>query len=987
MIKPATPRYNAQAFPIQPDRIIVGYDVSEGSGTTLTNRGRAAFSPIAGTDGTITTEVWDSDAEGPSLSFAAITVKSNASGADYIFPNLTVSCKCSPILNSLAGVIYNLKSGGGNGDLRLRKLADNTVRLQFNDNGTVRYYAWTPSAGEHHFIARVTPTGFYAWMDGVLGTPTLDPSTSTNPVRVGNGTSWELINGITALRVYTAWDVALSDYEIGHLWTDPYLPYREAPSSYFADWVGTYAARVTSTTARFQHVASLSLAGTARYRVKTAATIAGVDGATPSAAVTTTTPGAALTIDVTVTANTLMYFQEEWSPDGTNWYPFPGGIGSFNNQNEAIHVFGDGHPMQDAGAGPLPATPITGLDCIFDRTTGAYLATPGVRQYRFLSTYRYSTKLGIPHTKVSLGDEEYVDSVPLVADTAYHDDNDADVFDYFARLKNHIRAYIKDSAFEKDAGNHDGRGLQHQSLITGISHSRSLQKQATVAMKLFFPMPIDTTYTLGGERNSDADWKVPLGTPILGTSDGLNGVANQAWRDYAIDDADGLNATPLENYWGRYYGNAAIFHLDAYRYAGSIQGPATFGSFSDWRLGSTQKNWLRAGLKAARAAGKRWIILFIHTVPGGDYTEDHPPDPGPYGRGSGRHIGDRTRGEGYYAGLTPPIMEPTDQQWLYTQCLEFGIAFIIKGHDHRHSSVLLENGTRIITVASSNAAPSWIDEAMDNSYGTPQSLGTLDHTGAAIGGGVEFMYNCGGLLTITPSATSCVLNYYQTTFNTDGSDAHGDMCNPDLAAMQFVALATSTITGGSITVAGDWDRVGGVYLNSGLPSDDTWATLPQNLMTAGRMARANSTAYSLGDIRIPAAGANHLMFECTTAGTSAGSEPAGLLTAVNGGTVTDGTVVWTARPLTQLLSGAALPTSFENVNASGAIPCVGADTTVVKALVVPRLLRTDTISDPPTPIPQPVLGGIGSIGGTSGIGGSNNGVVGASIGTGIIGGA
>lgn len=58
-------------------------------------------------------------------------------------------------------------------------------------------------------------------------------------------------------------------------------------------------------------------------------------------------------------------------------------------------------------------------------------------------------------------------------------------------------------------------------------------------------------------------------------------------------------------------------------------------------------------------------------------------------------------------------------------------------------------------------------------------------------------------------------------------------------------------------------------------------------------ARANSTAYSLNDVRKVATNSGRIFF-CTTAGTSAGSEPAGYASAVDGGSVTDGTAVFRA---------------------------------------------------------------------------------------------
>ncbi len=57
--------------------------------------------------------------------------------------------------------------------------------------------------------------------------------------------------------------------------------------------------------------------------------------------------------------------------------------------------------------------------------------------------------------------------------------------------------------------------------------------------------------------------------------------------------------------------------------------------------------------------------------------------------------------------------------------------------------------------------------------------------------------------------------------------------------------------------------------------------------------RANTTVYALGNI-IKLASNVGRVFVCTTAGTSAGSEPAGYASAVDGGSVTDGTAVFRA---------------------------------------------------------------------------------------------
>lgn len=61
----------------------------------------------------------------------------------------------------------------------------------------------------------------------------------------------------------------------------------------------------------------------------------------------------------------------------------------------------------------------------------------------------------------------------------------------------------------------------------------------------------------------------------------------------------------------------------------------------------------------------------------------------------------------------------------------------------------------------------------------------------------------------------------------------------------------------------------------------------------GVTARANAHAYSLGDMIKLASNPGRVFF-CTTAGTSAGSEPGGYASAVDGGSVTDNTAVFRA---------------------------------------------------------------------------------------------
>lgn len=92
----------------------------------------------------------------------------------------------------------------------------------------------------------------------------------------------------------------------------------------------------------------------------------------------------------------------------------------------------------------------------------------------------------------------------------------------------------------------------------------------------------------------------------------------------------------------------------------------------------------------------------------------------------------------------------------------------------------------------------------------------------------------------------------------------------DTLGVTHSSRATSSLTGGFATLTVD---------------NSDW--------TQTAASRANTTAYALGAaFKVP----DNLgrLFVCTTAGTTAGAEPAGYATALDGNTVTDGTAVFTA---------------------------------------------------------------------------------------------
>ena len=100
------------------------------------------------------------------------------------------------------------------------------------------------------------------------------------------------------------------------------------------------------------------------------------------------------------------------------------------------------------------------------------------------------------------------------------------------------------------------------------------------------------------------------------------------------------------------------------------------------------------------------------------------------------------------------------------------------------------------------------------------------------------------------------------------------------------------------------------------PGEATALTADTSAWDTAATARANTHAYALGDIIKLSSNPDRLFF-CTTAGTSAGSEPGGYASAVDGDTVTDNTAVFRAgwRFKTTVTLTSPDPAQAGNVNA------------------------------------------------------------------------
>lgn len=191
-------------------------------------------------------------------------------------------------------------------------------------------------------------------------------------------------------------------------------------------------------------------------------------------------------------------------------------------------------------------------------------------------------------------------------------------------------------------------------------------------------------------------------------------------------------------------------------------------------------------------------------------------------------------------------------------------------------------------VGASDAAVSWTANS------TTQANNTIDITGssagyfAAFGASITAIEWNNNTLTGTPASGFkfySALTSGELVITTDGTGTAIDPGDVEFAAgTAFATVVAPTVTA-DISITGMSNTVGA---NTRLQII--------NQAAAAAASRANSTAYSAGDVRLRQTGAGSentagLYLRCTTSGISDASPPTWNTTV--GGTTTDGTVVWT----------------------------------------------------------------------------------------------
>jgi hypothetical protein len=146
--------------------------------------------------------------------------------------------------------------------------------------------------------------------------------------------------------------------------------------------------------------------------------------------------------------------------------------------------------------------------------------------------------------------------------------------------------------------------------------------------------------------------------------------------------------------------------------------------------------------------------------------------------------------------------------------------------------------------------------------------------------------------------------------------AFADVPSADDSGVQIVAYSCTQVTDGGIYSGSPWvTSVTAAFTATDLYRPVRYTGSAANYPIIIRTATPStaipwvaSTAYKLGDIARPTAANSHL-YQCTTAGTSGSTQPTW---PTGGGTVTDGTVVWTdlgTSATAALLSNSSLATN------------------------------------------------------------------------------
>lgn len=929
-------------------RLVKSLGLYEGSGApacTAPPRNGGPAGVAATLDGSA---AWDTDANGPFVvatgASDGVTVWTNSSGVDYDLHEWTIAVTYAFPNDAAArqGVTFN--SGTANeGAVAIRKLATNyEIRAQISIGGVIYYWSWSNSspAVARNFVLRGDSRGFYAYMDGVLGTPgasagTVMPNQLTDPrLRIANGNAIYLGRSSAAFGLspyignLEVWRIGLEAAELQELFVDPFCCHRLRPSHLFADRCIPRQGKRGSDSVVLMAVTAQDLDGeTAYFRARAGAAWSDLEGATPTAGDSSAAETTLLEETLTLPEDEDAVGLAEWSLDGSAWYAYPAGLMHFLHESNEILNVTDSH-WNTTAEGMIPDNMGTDPDDVKYGEADFSLSAAARRTFTANLDTQFNACLMGPYAAVLVGGDIWFWDQDSTAGT---DDFTVDKLTRTERTLDAMCHYSKQGPLIISTANHDGAGYQQDWF------GRSMYKQAMYCWVTFgfnknlFDNAMSDGHT---DRLPALDSVGPNGT-----------VYNAAWRTANMTAA---HLTGAENLYGDVVFAAAggatlrlaLFDSESYSGVGVDTDVGPQDAPSRYALGARQKVQQAAWAAASTAD---WNIAAIHRPPTSSRTTPGGLIGTTYYARSARWLD-----ASYFAALG--VAPSPDYIW-YDDLLASYFDAELSFHNHWNTS-WRRRGVRRWQLGTSGAVshagdatnPAWNTEGMsdDVGLGTAQSLGLRRWDGSVNTPGHAWSANAIGFGILSWSAAALSYEWVQATPMTSaGAEVleafarwAGRERRCDLGQRQYTPAAGLVTLDSAVPLP---RRIIGALKVSDLVDDwyDNLATL-KNQYTAGRAVWTSAT-YAVGDVRIPTAGSWY-QFRVTgiTTGISGATEPE--WSEVLDDTTTDGGVTWTC----ELLARDGKADFADHCTQSRAVEVLGSEP--VQVFSVPQIIRTETVS-------------------------------------------
>lgn len=851
-----------------------------------------------------------------------------------------------------------------NQTLRFTRAASSSNPVLIIENGASDYtYTWTGTSNTDLLLVLLTwgPRGFYAWINAVLGTPTNSPSGYTGGILTLNSAYWNAGAGANAglQKVYqfARWNVQLETDEIDKLWADFFHMTRARSTKVALSMVPTYDPQGTTLQAKI--IANEGMSGTAKVRLIRGASPIALATATPDAAWTISNEG--VDNDQTISGLSAAARQPclfEWSDDGTNYYPFPRGMqylvsnGYVNSSTGYIEQLpiSDDHVNAVADGGLQTVTGF-GRDILYDPS--AYPPAPmfweGAR--KLYCAWQYVRAMcrdwGEPSFITVGGDNFYFD----VSTANGTNDRNPSMFQAAVTWYDVFGDLLGRAPVAMRPGNHERTGLNWawEATATAATAKQALRyyqifackpKRATSNVPIgldcgYLPAEaaIPTVFT-PGETLAVGDVRIPTGSGTqaktrqyrCSIAGATSGVDNSSTWTRAIDgtattgaatlvceyrydssvaavwtkDADGYYALADPLFYRFDFGGVRLICLDPITYQGWRNAGSNAPSTDYYRIGSAQQTFLETEL--ADPDKPPLTMLCMHNLFGGEGIGPNEGT-GNYARGSGVHCND----DAWYAsvGQVEHALEKRMDRW----CAHFGV-HVLKDHDHTAGLCESLNGVVYVTfpgVATNEKFDTdltyvgWNSPEMSYSYGTSESLGTVDADGNPMTR-TTCRYNILGGGYIQYDVAN---NRYRVLFIRTGLAWNYQLlggllaCVRILESERFIANQTVSVSGGNISLVDALNATPrpmqiGYCLDDADLVDDWWNDALYSFFAQSTVELwASARSYDAGDFVQPTT-FNGTMGWTESGGTSNVSEPT-WLTIGNG--VNEAAVTWYMMPL------------------------------------------------------------------------------------------